>query len=98
MLKKGVYVTRTVHASRKGLPPEMKQKLKQKRDFIACTIVSMIAVNWMNRKQVRLLTTHAPAKQVQVVPRRFGDTRTIPQTVQEYNAGMGGIDLSDQMT
>ncbi|XP_067943167.1 piggyBac transposable element-derived protein 4-like [Watersipora subatra] len=98
MLKKGVYVTGTVQANRKGLPQEMKHKLKQKGDIIACRKGGMLAINWMDRKQVRLLTTHASAKQVEVVRRRYGDTRTIPQVVQEYNAGMGGVNMSDQMT
>ncbi|XP_067947266.1 piggyBac transposable element-derived protein 4-like [Watersipora subatra] len=83
MLKKGVYVIGTVQANREGLPQAMKQKLKQKGDIIACRKVGMLAINWMDRKQVRLLTTHASAKQVEVVRRRYGETRTIPQVVQE---------------
>ncbi|XP_067939871.1 piggyBac transposable element-derived protein 4-like [Watersipora subatra] len=97
MLKKGLYVTGIIQAKCKGLPQEMKHKLKQKEDIIACRKVGMLAINWMDRKQAQLLTTHASAKQVEVVRRRFGDTRTISQVVQEYNAGMGCIDMRDQM-
>lgn len=97
MLEKDTYVTGTIQPNRKFLPADMKKKLKDKGDICSSRKGSLLAVNWHDRKQVRLLSTHASARMVEV--EKYDNTKkNIPHTVYEYNSGMGGVDLSDQMT
>lgn len=97
MLEKGIYVTGTIQSNRRNLPSSMKTKLKAKGDIIACRKGSLLAINWMDRKQVRLLSTHCVAGSVDV-ERYNGNVKNIPKVVAEYNHGMGGVDMADQMT
>ena len=97
MLEKKIYVTGTVRSNRRGLPLEIKQVLKRKNEFIASRCGQLLAINWVDRKQVRMLSTHGSAKSV-VLKHRSGEDNVIPHIVSEYNNGMGGVDRSDQMT
>ena len=96
MLKRKVYVTGTVRAKRKGLSPEINAKRKEKDSIVAERSGEMLAVSWVDRRQVRLLSTSSSVSLVDV--RRHNRTRKVPQLVVDYNAAMGGIDKSDQMT
>jgi hypothetical protein len=97
MLEKDIYVTGTIQSNRRGLPADMKTKLKNKGDIVACRKGSLLGINWLDRKQVRLLSTASTAKMIET-ERYDGSTKRIPKVVAEYNHGMGGVDLSDQMT
>ena len=96
MLKRQIYVTGTVRANRRGLSPEINAKRTAKDSLVAQRSGEMLAVSWVDRRQVRLLSTSSTATPVAV--RRNNKTRQIPQLVVDYNAGMGGVDKSDQMT
>lgn len=97
MLQKQIYVTGTVRSNRRGLPNEIKAKLKEKDAVKYLRKGQLLAVSWVDRKQVRLLSTHAPAGKMNVT-RRQNRVKSVPKIVAEYNAGMGGVDKSDQMT
>ena len=96
MLDKDIYVTGTVRVNRKGLPAQVKTKQKVKGDLIAVRSGQLLSISWMDRKQVRMLSTSSTAAPVEVT--RHKQTRKIPKIVVHYNKGMGGIDKSDQMT
>ena len=87
MLEKDIYVTGTVRVNLKGLPAQVKAKQKVKGDLIAVGSGHLLSTSWMDRKQIRMLSTAAP---VEVT--RHKQTRTIPKIVADYNKGMGGID------
>ncbi|XP_067945031.1 piggyBac transposable element-derived protein 4-like [Watersipora subatra] len=95
-LTKGTYVTGTVRAGRVKLPNEMKVKMKNKGEILASRKGNLLAVSWVDRKQVRLLSTCSTANMVE--KEVFNGTRKVPQVVVDYNSGMGGVDQSDQMT
>ena len=97
MLEKGIYVTGTVRSNRRGLPEKMKKVMKKKGEMVATRKDQILAVTWMDRKQVRLLSTHADAG-THEIERYDGSKKVVPNIVSEYNNGMGGVDLSDQMT
>lgn len=97
MLEKDIYVTGTVRSNRRGLPEDIKSARRLRGSMVAKTNGEILAMSWVDRKQVRMLTTHSSAALVSV--RRAGgqDTR-VPQMVVDYNKGMGGVDVADQMT
>ena len=97
MLEKGIYVTGTIQPNRVRLPADMKTKLKNKGEIVANRKGNLLAVNWVDRKQVRLLSTCSTASMVEKTL-YDGSTQEIPKVVVDYNRGMGGVDLSDQMT
>lgn len=97
MLLKKTYVTGTIQPNRVRLPSDMKTKLKQKGDAIANRKGNLLALSWVDRKQVRLLTSCSSANKVE--KEIWNGTKIlVPQAVLDYNCGMGGVDLTDQMT
>lgn len=96
MLKKDIYVTGTVRANRRGLPAKINSKQKLKGDLLAQRTGQLLAISWMDRKQVRMLSTSSTVVPVEVTKHK--QTRKIPKLVLDYNKGMGGVDKSDQMT
>jgi hypothetical protein len=89
--------TGTVRLNRAGLPDVIKKVLKRKGDMVAARKGQLVAVSWVDRKQMRLLSTHATADTTEIKI-RCGSQRAVPNVVVEYNKGMGGVHLSDQMT
>lgn len=97
MLSKDVYVTGTIQSNRRALPVAMKTKLKAKGEIIANRKGNMLCINWMDRKQVRLLSSYSTAAMVDV-EKYDNSVKKVPQVVIDYNKGMGGVDMADQMT
>ncbi|XP_064598470.1 piggyBac transposable element-derived protein 4-like [Liolophura sinensis] len=97
MLDKQIYVTGTVRSNRVGLPDPIKKTLKHKGDMVCQRKGQILAVNWMDRKQVRLLSTISNAGTVEK-ENHNKVKKTVPNVVIDYNAGIGGVDKSDQMT
>ena len=96
MLEKKIYVTGTVRANRKGLPPSIHKKQTVKNALVAVRSEQLLSISWMDRKQVRMLSTSSTVVPVEIT--RHNETRKIPQIVADYNKGMGGVDKSDQIT
>ncbi|XP_067939831.1 piggyBac transposable element-derived protein 4-like [Watersipora subatra] len=97
MLKKQIYVTGTVRKGRRGLPQGINAKMTTKGEMKVMRSGQMMALSWVDRKQVRMLSTHASAKTCEKTLWN-GQVKTLPTVVVEYNDGMGGIDVADQMT
>lgn len=97
MFSKQISVTGTVRSNRLGLPDPIKKTLKQKGELVCQRKGQLLAVNWLDRKQVRLLSTIANSGTVEKENYKK-EKKIVPNVVIAYNSGMGGIDKSDQMT
>ena len=51
----------------------------------------------MDRKQVTMLSTCHTSEMVELPPNRRGVVKTKPRVVVDYNGGMKGVDVSDQL-
>ncbi|KAK6171158.1 hypothetical protein SNE40_019406 [Patella caerulea] len=97
MFDKQIYVTGTVRSNRKNLPDEVKQTMKKKGDLIEMRRDNLLTVNWVDRKQVRFLSTFSASGTVDKISFDQKVNR-IPLCVIDYNSGMGEVDLADMMT
>ena len=88
----------TVRTDRKAMP-RPKLQVKKKGDFtIRSSRTGMLCLAWMDKRQVTLLSTvHTGKKWVSLPPAHDGTVRRKPLAVADYNKGMCGVDLSDQL-
>ena len=87
----------TVRTTRKFMPTDLQVRKKGEKDWRSST-TGQLALAWMDRKQVTLLSTmHRGPETVTLPPNHRGERRVKPLVVVEYNGGMKGVDLSDQM-
>ena len=86
----------TVRPNRKGMPA---LQVRRKGDIaFQSSRTGLMALAWMDKKQVTLLSTiHQDARTVEVATRRPGEVRTKPVLVVDYNKGKAGVDTSDQL-
>ena len=92
----------TVRANKRGLPIEMKATLERGAVISANVDRSMMALKWMDKRPVSMLTTihdNSMTTKVRRKRRRGGEREEIrkPVTVDQYNQFMGGVDRSDQL-
>ena len=92
----------TVRTNRKFMPADMPvfRKRKDKEPQLECrkTPTGILALSYMDNRQVNLLSTvHRGDEWKQLKPNHKGEPRSKPLAVTDYNQGMGGVDLSDQM-
>ena len=92
----------TVRCNRRGLPPEMKAKLR-KGEMVASTAEEgMMALKWMDKRPVHMLSTiHDDSvvtkqRRTRLAPDGREEIRK-PHAVEGYNRHMGGVDKSDQL-
>ena len=88
MFEKKIYVTGTVRANRKGLPPSINKKQTVNHAVVAVRSEQLLSISWMGREQVRMSSTSSTVVLVEIT--RHNETRKIPQIVSDYNKGMGG--------
>ena len=92
----------TVHINRRGLPAEIKATLS-KGDIISALVdETMMALKWMDKRPVSMLTTiHDDTMMTKLrrTRRAEGGQEEVrkPVVVEEYNRFMGGVDRSDQL-
>ena len=92
----------TVRVNRQGMPKEMKAGLKKGDSMSRQIDTTMMALKWMDKRPVTMLTTiHDDSF---VTKRRRsraveGGQEDIlkPKVVEEYNKYMGGVDTGDQL-
>ena len=92
----------SVRVNRRGLPPAMKATVA-KGDVSSVLIdESMMALKWMDKRPVSMLTTihdNSMTTKVRRTRRVEGGQEEIrkPVVVEQYNSFMGGVDRSDQL-
>ena len=87
----------TVALNRKYMPV-LDVKKKGDVDY-ASSPLGMMAIAWMDRKRVNLLSTiHKDPDMKDVQCKKPGEWTKKPQIVLDYNLGKTGVDVSDQMT
>ena len=92
----------TVRINRRGLPVEMKATLARGDVTSAYVDESMMALKWMDKRPVSMLTTihdDSMTTKVRRTRRVQGGLEEIrkPVVVEQYNQFMGGVDCSDQL-
>ena len=84
----------TVRLNRKNMPPTLKAKIARGQTTAAFTN-DMMALKWMDKKEVTMLSTFHGA-QMQTVTVHRGEKEK-PEAVILYNQNMGAVDVGDQM-
>ena len=88
----------TVNMWRKFMPVQSDMNLGKPKGSMArmSTPTGMLCLQWVDRKTVTMLSTCHTSKMV-TVSNRHGQEVVKPQVVVDYNTGMKGVDLSDQL-
>ena len=93
------YACATVRSNRKGLPPAIKKPGRMQRgESIKRQSGNLVAVVWHDNRDVSMLSTNTNPEDG-IVQRRVGRevlAVPCPNSVINYNAHMGGVDLADQ--
>ena len=95
-----VGATGTLRLNRRGIAQQLKDcKLKDRGDKFVMNKGPLMAMKFLDRKPVTLLSTVHSSKEVPTgkLDRQTGEALTHPEVVQEYNKYMGGVDRADQM-
>lgn len=93
LVKKRTDCIGTMRINRKGLPKEIKVKLK-KGDSVAMYKKKIMVQKWKDKKDVLMIST-LHDKTMKKIQTRHGEAEK-PSCVVDYNQQMGGVDLSDQ--
>ena len=98
----GFGACRTVRTNRRGLPPEIKGKMKKGEMESFILDDSVRALRWMDKRQVTMLSTiHDDSMVTKMRQSRHapGGREEIrkPAAIDEYNKYMGGVDKGDQL-
>ena len=92
----------TVRVNRRGLPPDMKATLAKGDTTLVQVDESMMALKWMDKRPVCMLSTihddymTTKVRRTRRVEEGQEEIRK-PVVVEEYNTYMGGVDKSDQL-
>jgi hypothetical protein len=84
----------TVRLNRKHMPVQLKKKVA-KGQTIALYSTDLMALKWMDKREVSILSTFHGSEMTTV--RTFRGNKEKPVAVVAYNKHMGAIDLADQM-
>lgn len=84
----------TVRLNRKNMPVQLKKKISRGQT-IACFSMDLMALKWMDKREVSILSTFHKDEMTTVKSYR-GDKQK-PAAVVTYNKNMGAVDLADQM-
>jgi hypothetical protein len=110
LLRKGIYFVGTVRGNSSAMPIVFKNSVKDwervsgRGDFRWVRDDKFVTVQWRDTKTVTVLSSMYSGSETAACKRTFRD-RTgwkktsvkQPKLVYEYNQGMGGVDLSNQM-
>ena len=95
--KRGLAFTGTVQVNRRGMPQAIKGGGKMRHGCVrAYRCGKLMALQWLDKRPITMLSTTESCKMVQVQTRR-GQTKEKPKVVQLYNENMMGVDRLDQM-
>lgn len=99
LLQKKIHLTGTVQKNRKGLPNEVKRKLKLKQqEVVAFTIdKKLMSLVWQDKRQVLMLSTfyNADTHTIQRTNKKQTVDVAKPVMISEYTKYMGAVDRAD---
>ncbi|CAG9118015.1 hypothetical protein JYU34_008976 [Plutella xylostella] len=105
LYENGIFSIGTVRKTRKGLPEFMKEKPTNKREklakneFAALTSEPIVAVKWLDTKEVTVLSSAHKSSEVTTVKRtqKDGTKKEVfcPKAIADYTLYMGGVDHFD---
>lgn len=85
----------TVRLNRKNMPAELKKKIG-KNQVVSAFSKNLMAMKWMDKREVTMLSTfHNNA--MAMIKNRRGEDKQKPVSVVSYTNHMGAVDLADQM-
>ncbi|XP_042875142.1 piggyBac transposable element-derived protein 4-like [Penaeus japonicus] len=88
----------TVRGNRKFMPTDFPQRLRQNDMERRSTSTGMLCIKWADKKQLYVLSTmHTSAMVETERVNRKGEKVIKPQAVIDYNEGMKGVDVGDQL-
>ena len=92
----------TASNNRKGMPEEIKVKMKKGEIKMASLEGGILAIKWMDKRAVTLITTKHDAGVIHKEHRSrhaVGGVEDVvkPQAIEQYNYFMGGVDKADQL-
>ena len=99
---KGFGACGTVRVNRRGVPSEMQQRLQKGEVLSVSAEGPLLALKWMDKRPVTMLSTVHDASQVtkrrrsRLAPGGVEEIQK-PLMVDQYNQFMGGVDRSDQL-
>ncbi|XP_063602656.1 piggyBac transposable element-derived protein 4-like [Penaeus indicus] len=85
----------TVHVNRKFMPKDLQVRASRDMDSRS-TSTGMLCLQWRDKRVVTMLWTVHRSEMVATLSQR-GIARSKPQVVSDYNNGMKGVDVSDQL-
>jgi len=86
---------RTVRSNRKNLPGDFTKEMMQSGEVRAWQKGKMTALQWKDKKVVRVMSTVHNASSLLVKTKGGKDVRK-PRVVLDYSNTMGGVDKADQ--
>lgn len=92
LLKNQTNAVGTVRVTRKHMPTALKQKV-HRGETVARFTSDMMALKWMDRKEVCMLSTFHKHEMTTI--RTYRGEKDKPKAVLLYNTNMGGVDLAD---
>ncbi|KAL3210856.1 hypothetical protein MRX96_008599 [Rhipicephalus microplus] len=96
LLKRSTDIYGTTRATRKDLPPGFAKAKLKKGEMVAFQRGKCLAVQWMDKKLVTVLSTVHSAEMARFID-KMGKETLKPEVILDYNHTMGGVDRADQM-
>lgn len=86
----------TVRKNRKFMPEDLSVSRRGEVSYRS-TATGLLALSWMDKKQVNMLSTVHTSQMEQLPPNWRGIVREKPKVVIDYNNGKKGVDVADQL-
>ena len=86
----------TLRSDRKSNPKEVMRAKLKKGDVVSRSRDGVIASKWKDKRDVLMINNMHTHEMVGVLNKR-GEKKMKPNIIRDYNEGMSGIDLADQM-
>ncbi|XP_030747681.1 piggyBac transposable element-derived protein 4-like [Sitophilus oryzae] len=96
MTARKTYICGTLRSNRKGNPKYVVSKKLKKGECIWQRRKSVVVCKWKDKREVLTISNLHKVQMVQV-RNKNGKVSMKPNIIKDYNAGMSGIDQSDQM-
>ncbi|CAF1325070.1 unnamed protein product [Adineta steineri] len=95
LVKRKTDAVGTVRSNRKSLPLDFRNSKLKKNERIARYYKKVMALKWLDKKYVHILSTYHENNTTIVLKRQTQVEK--PICIHEYNDTMGGVDMADQL-